>query len=341
MKSPFSTDSQILLAAPVNEYKNYILPEWLSYLETIKGDFDVLLIDNSKNPEYHKTLPTDKFKRKITIRYTDPGTDTAQQFILRSRNMIRNHFLNGGYTHLFSLECDVFPPTDVIERLLKHNKPIVSGWYFIEQKEKSHPLFVMANILTISGVFNLFVCSFTHSFLLITGRLVQTIGNGIGCTLILREVIERIPFRLNPNDNGFDDAFFNQDLWMKGIDHFCDTSLFCEHKNLDWSLVKEFNEIDKKTGEIKKFIPNTMNRQQIESVINECKKIITFLEKHKTTLENIIVILNQEMKKTPGNFADNLIYQKKIYDTTRELWELQVEIKAKICCLESYQQRIL
>jgi hypothetical protein len=47
------------------------------------------------------------------------------------------------------------------------------------------------------------------------------------------------------------------------------------------------------------------------------------------------------MKKTPGNFADNLIYQKKIYDTTRELWELQVEIKAKICCLESYQQRIL
>ena len=42
--------------------------------------------------------------------------------------------MDNGYDYFFSLEQDVIPPKDVIESLLKHNKKIISGLYFAQNK---------------------------------------------------------------------------------------------------------------------------------------------------------------------------------------------------------------
>lgn len=334
--------AKILLAAPISQYKDYVIKDWLNHLTTIQGSFDILLVDNSKDPEYYKTLqPATSNQQQATILHIDPTGKTAQQFILESRQLIRAEFLKGDYTHLFSLECDVFCPKDTIPRLLAHNLPIVSGWYFVGTKKGSYPLFVQANILPKSKVFNVYMASFLQSFLLINGRLVNTIGNGIGATLITREIVEKIPFRIDPNDIGFDDSFFNQDVWRNGYDHFCDTSLHCEHRNFNWEAVKEYQEIDKTTGKNKILNfsePDKMEIQQIQAAITDCKEIIGQLYNHQTILNNLMVALQQQKK--PGNtFADNAIIDKKIMDTTRDLWNLKVEILAKENCLKYYSAR--
>lgn len=338
--------NNILLAAPISEYKNYVLPQWLNHLCTLQGDFDILLVDNSKNPDYTETLKQYSVIQQLnnsTILRVDPENKTAQQFILESRQAIRDYFLKGNYTHLFSLECDVFCPADTIPRLLGHNLPIVSGWYFVGQGAASYPLFVNANILPGAKVFNIFVCGFIESFLTITGRLMPTIGNGIGCSLIKRDVIQKIPFRININDVGFDDSFFNQDLWLKGIQHFCDTSLFCDHKNLDWTKIKEYKEIDKTTGTIKPLkqlqqkAPK-MQKQQIKAAIDECKQIIKKHQAEKIRLEQIITFNNGQVNGQTKE--QKILTDHNNFEIQREIWKLQVDIHNKQNCIEMYQKRL-
>lgn len=232
MKKP---KSKILLACPINRVKDYIICEWLEYVEKMEGDFDIFLVDNSKNPDWHLIFKNSD----INIEYVSPKGKDTRTYILESRQVIRDYFIKNDYTHLFSLECDVFPPLDAIPRLLKHNIPAVSGYYFIGHFPDTYPLFVDVIELKKAKVTWFYIMGFMESFLKIDGKLVKTHGNGIGCTMLRREVLEKLDFRVNYNDLGFDDSFFFQDLYKNYIDHYCDTSLLCQHINYDWTLIKE------------------------------------------------------------------------------------------------------
>lgn len=56
--------------------------------------------------------------------------------MVAKQNMIRKEFLKkGSYTHLLMLESDNVPPKDVVDRLLKHKKDVVSALYFIKSMQ--------------------------------------------------------------------------------------------------------------------------------------------------------------------------------------------------------------
>ena len=69
------------------------------------------------------------------------------------------------------------------------------------------------------------------------GKLVQFTGMGIGCTLIHRSVFMQVPFRVDRNRKGHADSFFYEDLLIKGINVYVDTSVVATHKNSDWATI--------------------------------------------------------------------------------------------------------
>lgn len=58
-----------------------------------------------------------------------------------ARNQACQVALENNFTHLFFLDSDVIPPRDAVLRLLKHNKPLISGVYF--RRSPPHGLPVM------------------------------------------------------------------------------------------------------------------------------------------------------------------------------------------------------
>ena len=106
---------KILIGCPTSEHKSYCLKE---YIEAVKKlNCDVLLVDNSECEEYYN-----KIKSLGVNVIKDRYYKKARNRIVSSRNLLKEHCLKNGYDYLFSLEQDVIPPLDVIERLLKLNK---------------------------------------------------------------------------------------------------------------------------------------------------------------------------------------------------------------------------
>jgi hypothetical protein len=228
---------KILLTSPISEYKHYILPQWLRYVKSLERSYnagnislDVVLCDNSQNASFHKQLSREY---KCTILHVDPMFKNSRQFICESRNRMRDAFLMGNYAFFLSLECDVFPQADFITQLLGHKKKIVSLPYFIGEGAGSQPMIQMADpdMLIPRELRNIS----TEEFALWAGKTIRVFNAGLGCTLILREVIEKIPFRWDKDIFFHDDSFFAEDCYNAGIKWYCDTSMMCRHLNTPWN----------------------------------------------------------------------------------------------------------
>ena len=233
---------KILIGCPTSDYHAYCLKE---YIEGIKAltypNLDILLVDNSKEESYIK-----KIKEYDISVIKSPYVESARDRIINSRNLLRQKFLEGDYNFFFSLEQDVIPPKDVIERLLAHKKEIVSGVYFAEKNlisESFHkkillPVlydFVKENGKDIPDKMRFFGGDE------LDGSLKEVKTAGLGCLLIHKKVLKNIKFRYEKD--GFDDVFFCQDLRAKGFKVFADTSVICKHlikkRPWDWKDIRK------------------------------------------------------------------------------------------------------
>ncbi len=226
------TQPKILIGCPTSEHKAYCFQE---YLEGIKAltypNFDVLLVDNSQDNNYFnkisKLLPTIK----------GPFIENARPRIAESRNLLRQKFLEGDYDYFLSLEQDVVPPKDVIERLLAHNKKVISGVYYKKidfgKGEKISPLVYKMDV-------NLNITNFTAKELE-QPRLIQVGAFGVGCVLIHRDILKNIKFRIFEEGTSFDDMPFCLDCKNNNFDLFVDTSIKCIHhtEKMDWATIKK------------------------------------------------------------------------------------------------------
>lgn len=61
------------------------------------------------------------------------------------------------------------------------------------------------------------------------GAVRDVAGLGLGCTLIAREVVERVPWRLPENAPAANDWYFALDLQAAGIRQACDFGVVCGH----------------------------------------------------------------------------------------------------------------
>src|SRR3989344_246742 len=117
---------RVLVGCPTSFHKEYCLKE---YAESIKSlaykHYDILLVDNSPNDEYLQ-----KIKSLGINAIKGPYNENARDRIVISRNILKEYAIKNNYEYLLSLEQDVMPPKDIIERLLGHNKKVISGIYF-------------------------------------------------------------------------------------------------------------------------------------------------------------------------------------------------------------------
>jgi GT2 family glycosyltransferase len=259
---------KILVGCPVSDYHTYCTQEYLAGLRSLTYKPDLFFVDNSKTTSFFEFLR----KEKIPSIRACFAINNVKQKIAASRNILRKKVLDEGYDYFLSLEQDVTPPKNVIETLLQHKKPIVSGVYYsyfpalgkqqlfpvayrwLTDKEqddmKNHTDFLQRVNPALYKELQESHFDFSKVRMKLKPedveqpQLMKVKQCGLGCVLIHRDVLEKITFRIDATTDGFDDATFCDDALALGYDLFLDTSVKCKHliKERPWT----WKEIEKK-----------------------------------------------------------------------------------------------
>ena len=227
-------ESKVLVGCPTADAYAYCLDEYAKRVNELSyKNYDVLIVDNSKDDKYMEQI-----KRHGFNVLKGPCLDDVRERVIYSRNMIRDYFLKNGYDYFLSLEQDVIPPKDVIERLIRHKKEAVSGVYYkhfhITYKYKGKPIKTSKKIMPLictllpgmEGTDKAHLCSTKD----VEGdRFFQIRGAGLGCLLMHRSILEKIKFRTDIERGTFDDLCLSNDLYHNKIPMYVDTSVKCKH----------------------------------------------------------------------------------------------------------------
>lgn len=205
-----------LICTYTNKVKSYCDKEFLENLHNLSKGYDVLIVVNdNENQNYYEQLCdiiVENYYTNFSIHNLiiprEPIIDTFQRNVAISVNKCRDIFLEGDYDTMIIIESDVIPPVNLLDtlkediKLLKdhYNKwGIVGGLYY----KGFHN-------------YNLFGLQKTHHVL-------------SGCTVYKRELIEKYPFRYDPNNlAAFPDAIICFDSGNE-YDLYNDHNIICRH----------------------------------------------------------------------------------------------------------------
>lgn len=226
---------KVLVAAPQNKIKMYA---WRKYIERAANltykNYDLFFVDNSKTKDNAKAIS----KEGYNCHWLNPKKKPNQQYIAESLELIRIKAIDEKYDILVILETDVIPPPDFIERLILHQKEVVSGGYFIGHGASSH--LMIQEIEEVGEVRNPSVIHNGRDIIYADGKLHKVYAAGMGCILIHRNVFTKIAFRWPKGANAHPDSFLATDLYNQGIPQYVDTSFICEHLNQSWANVIDY-----------------------------------------------------------------------------------------------------
>jgi hypothetical protein len=226
---------KILLACPVSDYKEYILFEWLHHLKTLDGFFDIFLVDNSYTPDL--AIKLKKAGYNIIGVMPDKNDVKKVRTMAKCMEIIRNYALINNYDYLFSLECDVFPPKDIIARLLEINNPAAGATYFIDSGPFSRLMVQRTEPETLAGESIVRNLTIDESFLFCDGTVKFAFGIGLGCVLIHKSILTRVKFRYEPGSLVHADSYFYRDLYNLKQPVKVHTGIICTHINQDWGEI--------------------------------------------------------------------------------------------------------
>lgn len=240
-------NKKVLVGCPTSDHKAYCLEPYIKAVTSLSyPNYDIMIVDNSKGDAYHKRINTllEKFAKGKKFKVVkDEYVENFKDRIVHSRNLIREEVLKSEYDYFLSLEQDVIPPPDVIERLLSHDKDVVTGVYFKEyfaQNAETNKVekLVLPLIYKTLDEENLREVEYHEiegsSFMKVTAC-------GLGCILISKEALKDITFRHNEKYPAFDDMYFCKDAEQLKIPIFADTTIKCKHlhRATDWRKIKD------------------------------------------------------------------------------------------------------
>jgi len=219
---------KILIACPTYQGKEYCLDKYINALKSLTyQNKDILFVDNSKTHDYFN-----KIKSKGFAVIKDKPLKKPHDSIVQSRNLLRKEFLKKDYDYFLSLEQDVIPPKDIVEKLLTHNKKVISAvyytWYKFFGVPKLRPL-IWADVENDNTKMR-FMNSECRKALNSKESVLEKIKMcGLGCVLIHRSVLEKIKFKVPENYSTFDDFVFCNDVRKLGEIVWADLSIQCDH----------------------------------------------------------------------------------------------------------------
>jgi len=235
--APIFEGIKVLIATITSDAKKYCQEDFLNNLKLLDyKPADFIIIDNSETVKNSIAIEKHGFK---TFWLPRKGK-TSEKMMYESEAFLREKFLKGGYHFLMRIESDLFPPQDIVQRLMMHRSrtdngilPIVSAAYFITNDGKDH--LMMQDIEEQgTGSKELMMCNVTdmHDMVRMTGGLVKTASCGMGCMLTAKEVEENI--QLTYDDRMYPDAQWHHHANQLGYNKFIDTSVLVEHQNRAW-----------------------------------------------------------------------------------------------------------
>ena len=238
---------KILIGCPTCDKYAYCINTWIQRVKEIiefsrkqnpDHQIDYLLVDNSETDNFYISL---KQKRINVIK--SPYFDDLKKTLTDSRNMLRGKVLKERYDYFLSLEQDVIPEEDIIEKLLRHDKKIVSAYYGyhvglkVQDKETNE----IKNVTIETPIIYLQDGEEIRKALpneILDKGLIKVGGFGVGCVLINREVLEKIKFRYEKEKASFDDLLFCFDAKKLGYDLFLDSDAKADHLHLANSMFR-------------------------------------------------------------------------------------------------------
>ena len=229
---------KVLVGCPTSFHKEYALKQYSDAVKNLDYDnYDVLLVDNSLDSNYFN-----KIKEQGLNIIKGPYFESAIQRIITSRNLLKKYALDNNYDYLFSLEQDVIPDKDALNKLISHNKEVVSGIYFVHNIINNKRILIPQVFIELpTKTNNLPDMRWLTEEEFNSNKLIKIISCGLGCVLIHCNILKEIEFR--SENNVFDDRFFGIDLYKKNIPMHCDTNVKCKHLILNrpfpWNTIKK------------------------------------------------------------------------------------------------------
>ena len=146
--------------------------------------------------------------------------------VLAHYQYARKKVLDEGYDALLTVEHDIIIPADGLQKLWDIDKPVAYGVYIFRGSKNIVNAFRMVKAdnpdMSISNFKGMLAESLKRV-------VVETSGTGNGCTLIRREVLEKIEFRQSDNGSYCPDMPFSTDCMRKGIKQFAHFGVLCGH----------------------------------------------------------------------------------------------------------------
>jgi len=229
-------EAKVLVGCPITSYKEQVIDQYLEGYNALSfKNKDLLLFDNSPDEKMFNRISKIK---GITVEKSR-HTKNVREMITRDRNELRKRTLEGGYDYFFSLEQDVIPPVNAIEKLISNRKRVCNGLYFNFFSSRN----MGENAIELVATFSTWLDPEMRELRLtrmlkfedvFPSRLIEIYSGGIGATLIEKEVLEKIKFRYDEKVESFEDVFFYQDCYEKGIEVWLDSSIVANHLLSKW-----------------------------------------------------------------------------------------------------------
>ena len=215
-----------------NEYCLSMFNRTLKNLDCGEHKVDVLIVDNSEGPEY-----AEKVRALGYYVIKNRWYKYVRDRITTSRNILRSTVICNSYDYLFTVDSDIFLRRSELLRLLSYEKKVVLAPYSIMKNCPEPKEVLCVQMLLPDGK----PCFYTPA-MIGHPELIMIHAGGIGCSLIHREVLEKIEFRNDPQGSTTkEDLFFCEDARNAGYGIWCDFSLQISHQNAGWAdiILKE------------------------------------------------------------------------------------------------------
>ena len=239
-----SSNQKILVGSTVSDLYDYCFDEFANSRKSFTyPNYDLSFVDNSKTDSFSKKL------KENGLPYTRIGyLENARKRMIVSRNVLRKRVLEEGYDYLLNLDQDIIPPNDVIERMLKNNKKIQTGVYFVynNQYSSQQAKYPIPTLWVSDDPPNKMIDGASIRLMrqkeIEQDNLVRVIVCGSGCLFMHRSILDKIEFHYDPFFPYFDDNWFCRDAFYNNFEIFADLSIKCKHlikeKTWKWTEIK-------------------------------------------------------------------------------------------------------
>jgi hypothetical protein len=237
---------KILVSMPTADSKDYCVDDFIKQIKTLTySNYDIMVLDNSEDPNHVKKFWDSGIVARHEPFRADFRSAQGREELARHQNIIRDYAIGNNYDYLFMLESDVFCGESIIEQLLIHAEEegagIVTATYEIMKEEG--PTLCLTATSDLNGVRTELILPRAQGYSImgqgckpfsdiIKESGLRLTATGIGCTLIHKEVLKEVPFRVNTNlsKTAYSDTYYFTDAAKKGFEIMLHSDIVCEHR---------------------------------------------------------------------------------------------------------------